>query len=91
MADPDISEIDQSVAPPIGGDINFNLNNERLDCEHLGKKSPEAGDYQNINKIWRNRSHDRQLDRHAKTLIRNRAAQIFRKCFWWEKRIHSSI
>jgi len=51
MADPDISEIDQSVAPPIGGDINFNLNNERLDCEHLGKKSPEAGDYQNINKI----------------------------------------
>ncbi|XP_016946636.1 uncharacterized protein LOC108022288 [Drosophila biarmipes] len=46
MADPDISEIEETVAPPIGGDINFDLNNQRLDCEHLDQMTDNWTDTQ---------------------------------------------
>jgi len=37
MADPSINDIDETVAPPLGGADSFDLN-KRLDCEHLGEK-----------------------------------------------------
>ncbi|XP_068147439.1 uncharacterized protein [Drosophila tropicalis] len=35
MADPDFDDLDVTTPSPIGGSNNINLNNERLDCEHL--------------------------------------------------------
>ncbi|KAH8348325.1 hypothetical protein KR084_006483 [Drosophila pseudotakahashii] len=46
MADPDLNDIEETVAPPIGGDLNFNLNNERLDCEHLDHMTDNWTDLQ---------------------------------------------
>ncbi|XP_017005872.1 uncharacterized protein [Drosophila takahashii] len=46
MADPDLNDLEETVAPPIGGDINFNLNNERLDCEHLDQMTDNWTDLQ---------------------------------------------
>ncbi|EDW31769.1 GL10780 [Drosophila persimilis] len=34
MADPDARDA-ETVPPPIGGENNLNMNNERLDCENL--------------------------------------------------------
>lgn len=37
MGDPDLDEFEPTVAAPIGAiNENYNLNNERLDCERIG-------------------------------------------------------
>ncbi|XP_043644367.1 uncharacterized protein LOC122613982 [Drosophila teissieri] len=44
MADPINTDIDESGAPPIGGDT-FAMN-KRLDCEHLDQMTDNWTDYQ---------------------------------------------
>eukprot|EP00099_Drosophila_melanogaster_P026074 NP_726294.1 uncharacterized protein Dmel_CG30192 [Drosophila melanogaster] len=45
MADPSINDIDETVAPPLGGADSFDLN-KRLDCEHLDQMTDNWTDYQ---------------------------------------------